>query len=595
MTEPSNPRGLAGLVSRVFKRDAEPGAPGAPKPETPPAPPTLRVTSHVARDLLQNAAYFNSVPKAVTEYVTNAIDNAPADRAVRCEVTLSREEIRIADNASGMTYTELFNFFRMHGENVQRQRGRAVRGKFGTGKSAAFGIANVLRIETVKAGKRNVVELSSADVQAARDGEPIPVRELSAHQSTSARAGTTIIISSLNAKNVDADATRAYLIKTPGRHLRRHQVSVNGIPCQYREPALTKVLRFKPPRETAERLGAVTCTLKIAQEPLTRDENVIAVLSNGYLHAGTLAGKAGEPFVEYIFGEVEVPSLDEENDAIPAFDNTRSLTLNQQNPRVQALLAWLADCIEEVRRELVERDKRRRYSKEMRLLRKVAGEIEGFLAEDFTVVQETLPWATMPGSRRRKTKGRHAGAAKRELPLPPIPEPTLAERGRAWINRLLRRPVDPDEELPAPPVRRAGKVQFEINCIRMGRDAPRARYIANRRAIYLNRDHPLLHTAEAEAGLTSLTYKMLLFDVAATEYALAVVSQLADQGIEVADPVDASEMAQEILDRLNRKAAEAFFAEMASRKESEPDQTEPKPPADRPVSEDSKESAVESF
>jgi len=81
---------------------------------------------------------------------------------VRCEVTLARDAIRIADSASGMTYTELSNFFQMHGENVQRKRGRAVRGKFGTGKSAAFGIANTLRVETVKGGKRNVVELRRA-------------------------------------------------------------------------------------------------------------------------------------------------------------------------------------------------------------------------------------------------------------------------------------------------------------------------------------------------------------------------------------------------------------------------------------------------
>ena len=81
---------------------------------------------------------------------------------MRCEVTLARDAIRIADSASGMTYTELSNFFQMHGENVQRKRGRAVRGKFGTGKSAAFGIANTLHVETVKGGKRNVVELRRA-------------------------------------------------------------------------------------------------------------------------------------------------------------------------------------------------------------------------------------------------------------------------------------------------------------------------------------------------------------------------------------------------------------------------------------------------
>lgn len=143
--------------------------PSAPAPEA----PSLLVTSHVARDLLQNAAYFSALPKAVAEYVTNAIDSAEPGTAVHCEVVINEQEIIISDNGSGMTYTELSNFFQMHGENIQRKRGRTVRGKFGTGKSAAFGIANILQIETTKDGKSNVVELHRGDVEAAQDGKPI--------------------------------------------------------------------------------------------------------------------------------------------------------------------------------------------------------------------------------------------------------------------------------------------------------------------------------------------------------------------------------------------------------------------------------------
>ena len=143
-----------------------------------PQKPPLKVTSHVSRDLLQNAAYFSTLPKVVAEYVTNAIDSAAPGQAIRCEVTLSPTEVTIADNGSGMSHAELSNFFQMHGENIQRRRGRTVRGKFGTGKSAAFGVANILQVETIKDGKRNIVELHRKDVESARDGHPIPVREL---------------------------------------------------------------------------------------------------------------------------------------------------------------------------------------------------------------------------------------------------------------------------------------------------------------------------------------------------------------------------------------------------------------------------------
>ena len=559
MPEPAKRPGLTNLLTRLMRGSEAP----VTTPERAPEKPTLRVTTHVARDLLQNAAYFNSVPKAVAEYVTNAIDNALPGKPVHCEVSLARDAIRISDNASGMTYTELSNFFQMHGENVQRQRGRAVRGRFGTGKSAAFGIAGTLQVETVKGGKRNVVELSRADVMAAKDGQPIPVREVVANEGTRARTGTTIVIKDIHAKNVDADVVRGYLEKVLGRHLRLHEVIVNGTQCQYHEPASVKTYRFKAPRETAEQIGSATCILKISQAPLTREENTVAILCNGFLHANTLAGKQADPFIEYVFGEVEVPSLDADTGPTPAFDNTRNLTLNMQNPRVQALLAWLAGCLEEVRQELVARDKRRRYSREMRLLRKFAGEIQGVLDDDFRVVQETLPWATMPGARRRGKAKRSRGSDEIKI-TPTGRTQTLIERGRALVNRLLGRPEDEPGVIKAPPSpRRGGRVEFEINYARLGADSPRARYVANRRAIYLNRDHPQMRAAEAEAGLQSVTFKMLSFDVAATDYALAVVSQLADQGVEVADPIDASEMVQEILDRLGRKAAEKFYVEGA--------------------------------
>ena len=105
----------------------------------------ITVQSHVARDFLQNAAYFSSVPKVVWEYVSNSLDNAEEGRPVEVVVELSGGLLKISDNAAGMTRQELRNFFMMHGENIQRSRGKRVRGRFGTGKCAAFGIAKIGR------------------------------------------------------------------------------------------------------------------------------------------------------------------------------------------------------------------------------------------------------------------------------------------------------------------------------------------------------------------------------------------------------------------------------------------------------------------
>ncbi|MBI4732832.1 MAG: ATP-binding protein, partial [Chloroflexi bacterium] len=537
-------------VSAPRGADAPPPPPPKPKRRKPPEPekPRLRVTSHVARDLLQNAAYFNALPKAVAEYVTNAIDSAEPGTPVICDVTIADGEVSIADNGSGMTYAELSNFFQMHGENIQRKRGRTVRGKFGTGKAAAFGVANTLQIETVKGGKRNVVELHRLDMESAKDGRPIPVREVAVDQSApDSPPGTTIRIRDLLDDDLDEQAVRAYLEKLLGQHLRTHKVRVNGHACRYRMPKAELTFDFKPPETVSAVLGRVKCKLCVSPDELERDDNAIAVLCHGFLHATTLAGRSREPLVDYVFGEVEVPVLDDDPGPVPAFDNTRSLGLNPQNPKVQALEAWLGECIDEVLQKLVEREKRRQKAREQRLLRRVASRIKTFLDEDFLSIQESLPWASLPAARKRDLPQQAAGS--RSAGQKPKPRPSF---GR-WLRRLLglepRKPKVP----PRPP--RGGPVEFEIRYTRDGAKSARAQYDAEAGVITLNRDHPQLRTAEREAGIESNTYKMLSFDIAFTEYALAVADYLAKQAAAYRKDLDTNALVQSILDRLGRKAA----------------------------------------
>ena len=119
------------------------------------AQPQLKVTSHVGRDLLASASSFKSEAAVVWEYVVNSLQYVDPGVSPRVQVTIApgRKGITISDNGRGMSPNDLAHFFRMHGENLERLAGRTGRGKFGTGKSAAFGIANVLRVDTVRNGK----------------------------------------------------------------------------------------------------------------------------------------------------------------------------------------------------------------------------------------------------------------------------------------------------------------------------------------------------------------------------------------------------------------------------------------------------------
>jgi HSP90 family molecular chaperone len=84
----------------------------------------ISVKSHVSRDFLQNAVYFNTLPKVVWEYVSNSLDNGKDDVPTTVVVEIRKEEdaLIIADNGSGMSRNDLERFFTMHGENIQRKK-----------------------------------------------------------------------------------------------------------------------------------------------------------------------------------------------------------------------------------------------------------------------------------------------------------------------------------------------------------------------------------------------------------------------------------------------------------------------------------------
>src|SRR5689334_359476 len=98
---------------------------------------------------------FRNERLAIWEYVANGLQyvDPGTTPVVQVKLDSKRKRITISDNGRGMDWEGLSNFFVMHGENVDRRQGKGGRGRFGTGKSAAFGIADTLRISTVQKGR----------------------------------------------------------------------------------------------------------------------------------------------------------------------------------------------------------------------------------------------------------------------------------------------------------------------------------------------------------------------------------------------------------------------------------------------------------
>ena len=343
----------------------------------------IEVTSHVARDFLQNAAYFNTLPKLVWEYVANSLDAAREGEAAAVVVEITSRYVTISDNGVGMSREELRSFFQMHGENIQRKLGKRVRGRFGTGKCAAFGLANHLAIDTTHAGLRNVVELRRSDIERAPDGAPFPVRDKVVDEPTDGQDGTTVVIRNFNVKRPNVDKVKAYLERHLSRYRKRAHVIVNGHVCQFAEPSSVAQYERLPPAQVARHIGRVPLLIKVSPVPLDDETNGIDILSHGIWHETTLANIERKERANHIFGHIDVPILEDGEWPIPAFDNTRNNILNRQNPVVVVLLGWLSEELEAIRQALVEKERQRRSTEIARQLAREARRISRILNEDF--------------------------------------------------------------------------------------------------------------------------------------------------------------------------------------------------------------------
>jgi hypothetical protein len=510
----------------------------------------LELVTHVGRDVLANAAHFATVPKAVYEYVSNSIDATPPGRTCTVRVTVAtvgpRRRIEIADDASGMSREQLRSFFTMHGENALRRAGRKVRGRFGTGKIAAFGRADRLRVDTVQAGSRNVAELARDDLEDAQAGRPVRVRETVVDEPTDAADGTVVTIEDLHrGTRVDRAEIVRYLQRQLGRHLVRHRVLVEGERVEYVEPEAVETQRFPAPEHVMALAGPLELIVKVATRPLAEEENGIAILCGGFLNAMTLGGLEGKPEAQYLFGEIEAAVLDDDDAPIPAFLSTRDLTLNPWNPIVAELLPWIRASLESVRRELVRRAGERRRAAEQQELERLGSEIGSLLntiyrGERIRVVAGA-PAPTPPVEEAR--------VPEPEIVAEPVPRKPRSDKG---IPRGPRPPRTAAPVVDVPPVTVATPAldgmrtvgAFRVAFRHVGASSPRGFYVAEERGIVLNLDHPEAAASLANGGTTSPFFAHYCMRTVLEEFTLVMVAELGYP--------DAPEIAREIRERSDR-------------------------------------------
>jgi hypothetical protein len=542
-------------------------------------PKTIFVKSHVGRDLLQNSSLFKTDRLVVWEYVSNGLQyvDSGTNPFVNVKLDSKARKIRISDNGRGMTLDGLQNFFVMHGENLDRKSGTPGRGRFGTGKSAAFGIADLLRVASVRDSRRSVVELTRPDLDNVSSGDPIPVRVLQSEIACSDPNGTIIEIEQIHLRSLDQPGCIRYIERHLARWPKNCTVVVNNHECEYSEPPIKEQRRFRPTGTARELLGDVELVLKVSKAPVDEDLRGVAIFSNGVWHETTLAGAEGKEMSNYIIGEIDVPGLDEENTPISPFDLSRSMRLNPSNELVRTIYAFINQSVEQVRRDLVEHERQRRQSEEARHLADQAADIARFLNEDFDSFRDKIS----------KVRVKTAGLVDlADTPMPGDSMDGLLDGDE--VPSVLTSPVGgvgaegdtgaggdiPRELKPELKAEEGGKLTgkiapqsqrptgkrggFRVEFKAMGNEEDRAIYRGEERTIYINTDHPQLLAAKGTASIEDPTFRRLAYEVAFTEYAIAISSELGKRG-EYSDWSDPIYEVRQTVNRLARKGARLYI------------------------------------
>lgn len=541
----------------------------------------ISVKSHVSRDFLQNAAYFNTLPKVVWEYVSNSLDNGREGIQITVVVDIRKEEntLIIADNGTGMSREDLERFFTMHGENVQRKRGKRVRGRFGTGKSAAFGIAKSLTIDTRKSGKRNVVSLHLDDIKKATSGGSFEVNEIAIDEVTAQEDGSVIEIKEFMTSRLDIDATISYIEKHLARYRLWANVSINGHICKFKEPPALQIITVSAPKEIEQHIGTPALTIKVAPFSLDQDERGIDILSEGIWHETTLGDIEGKELSERIFGEVDAPLLEQVNDDIAPFDNTRNNLLNRANPRVVILIAWISQELEKVRQTLVQEEKEKRKSEQSKKLEQEAQRMADILNDDFknlmidlevsrritgksknrTDESDSSQGTILPGNGDQNSEWQQVGQphGNGHGGKNPPGEGDLPREGLTLLPGVSK--GSPKESTDSGSKRRSGL--FSIEFVNSTVDYPRSQYKRDEHKILINLDHPQVALALKEGGGSqdSRHFLAMVYEVAAVEYAQAIPFERIQQGEQV-DAADALFAVGDTVDRVTRRFAAVLQA-----------------------------------
>lgn len=538
---------------------------------------------HAGRAILEESNSFTNEGKVVGEYVKNSWQYTDGPTTVNVLVDHKNKSIQIKDTSRGMDrHTLDNNFFILHQVNEDRRAGRFGRGEFGTGKIAALGIGETLRVKTVKDKKLHIFEIHRKDCDADISQNEVKIRWIKEGVNTDEENGTTIeILKFRQERNISVRNIKNFLrSKTLVERVYEHPIDlyVEHEKIEKIELDYIDLITKKPTEEEKNFFGTCELTIKVATRNLNEEERGISIFSKG-IYKAKINNPHGEKS-EFIFGECTCDKLIEETNP-PIFDSSRREELNADNPVASKFLAFINYHVDSVRKELVKKDSDRKKKERNEALQKEADKMKEFFNSDYKELElnyqkkiakakgnidEKQDFKFQLGETKIVTgddfsvkivdgddssftahggggEGGGGGGGGGKKP----------EVGK--IEKTDEETSDKGKEKSVSKKRSGGGFNFEYD--KLGIDGKRAIYVDESRLIKINLDHPLISkTLETTNNdQESPVFKRASYEAAIFEYAVAVTQQKSSSNLMEDSVSDAVFEIQDCVDRMLKKMA----------------------------------------
>ena len=356
------------------------------------------MTTDAGRAVLDSATDFTNEGKAVGEYVKNSWQYTDKHPNVEIIVDQQNKSIHIKDDSRGMSIDDLrTRYIVLHKRNIDSQKGKIKRGEYGTGKAAALGIGEILRVTTVHNNLINQFEIHRADCEdEIKSAKSVPIRWHPENQNkkTSKNNGTTIDIEGfLYDRPISIQSIKDFLqTKTlPEKKAYTHEengIEVNTIinltlneeKIEEEEIEFSKEIPITLSDEEKKYFDSMDFTIRIADRRLKPDEQGIRIFCNGIFKAFIKTPLANKS--EYIFGDCECPKLMTEKHP-PIFDSNRDNQINEDNKFGSDFKRFVMRHVDIYRKELEKEDKENKKKEKDEITKKEEQKMKEFFNSIF--------------------------------------------------------------------------------------------------------------------------------------------------------------------------------------------------------------------